>query len=230
MMRLIADFDGVIVDLSERYYHVYRWRLEQVRESEQQLSPLDKAEFWQLKRKKASQTEIALKSGLKESQIPEFEQLRRDHAHRLENMIHDRLIDGSLSALSIAKNLGWEIMTVTMRRTSELAEAFRLNPELNEFFRGDRRFTIPDHAERNKDIDQKPLLMSETLSKLSPAKETWMVGDTEADIRAAKTHNIPVIAVLSGIRDRQLLASYQPNFIAQNLLEAVQLIQSKSSI
>jgi phosphoglycolate phosphatase-like HAD superfamily hydrolase len=55
-----------------------------------------------------------------------------------------------------------------------------------------------------------------------------MVGDTEADIRAAQSHNIPAIAVLSGIRDRQTLETYQPDFIVQNLLEAVQLIQSRS--
>jgi phosphoglycolate phosphatase-like HAD superfamily hydrolase len=228
MIRLISDFDGVIVDLSERYYQVYLWRLAQVRSPDQQITTLSKSDFWQLKQQKASQTEIALQSGLSTDQIPLFKKLRDDHAHRLENMVHDRPIPAAIAALQLAQDLDWEIMTVTMRRTSELAEAFRLYPELNPYFPGDRRFTIPDNAERNKDLDQKPQLLAQTLAQLPPHDRTWMVGDTEADIRAAQSHNIPAIAVLSGIRDRQTLETYQPDFIVQNLLEAVQLIQSRS--
>lgn len=76
MVRLISDFDGVVVDLSERYYRVYRWRLTQVVEPEQTLSPLTKEEFWALKRQKTSQTDIGLRSGLREDQLPEFKRLR----------------------------------------------------------------------------------------------------------------------------------------------------------
>lgn len=226
MVRLISDFDGVIVDLSERYYQVYLWRLAEVRSPDQLVKPLSKPDFWQLKQKNASQTEIALQSGLEESQIPLFKQLRDDHAHRIENMMHDCPISSAIAALQLAQTLNWEILTVTMRRTSELAAAFRLYPELDQYFPSDRRFTIPDNAERNKDIDQKPQLLAQTLAQLDPHHNTWMVGDTEADIRAAQAHHIPVIAVLSGIRDRQTLEQHQPNFIVQNLLEAVQLIQS----
>lgn len=226
MVRLISDFDGVIVDLSERYYQVYCWRLQQVGDRHQPLSPLSKTMFWQLKRSKASQTEIGLRSGLTMAQIPQFAQLRHEHAHRLEHMRHDRLISGSLNALHTAQNLGWDMMIVTMRRTSELAEAFRLYPELDPYFGGDRRICIPDHASRNQDILEKPLLMGQALAQLNCHEPTWMVGDTEADIVAAQQHNLPVIAVLSGIRDRQILANYQPTYIAENLQEAIQLIAS----
>jgi phosphoglycolate phosphatase-like HAD superfamily hydrolase len=51
-----------------------------------------------------------------------------------------------------------------------------------------------------------------------------MVGDTEADIAAAKSHDIPFVGVLSGIRDRDRLEHYQPNFIVNNLSEALDLI------
>lgn len=53
-----------------------------------------------------------------------------------------------------------------------------------------------------------------------------MVGDTEADIVAAQTHNVKVIGVLSGIRDRQRLEHYQPNLIVNNLQEAVEAIST----
>ncbi|MEB3224204.1 MAG: HAD family hydrolase [Synechococcus sp.] len=227
MVRLISDFDGVVVDLSERYYQVYRWRLTQLAAPGQPITPLTKTEFWALKRQKVSQNEIGLRSGLEEAQLLAFKQLRDRHAHRLENMVHDRLIEGSLEALTAAKNWGWEVMTVTMRRERELNKALELQPALQEIFPGDRRFCIPDQAERQQDVDQKPILLGETLAQLPPKEPTWMVGDTEADIRAAQSQNIPVVTVLSGIRDRQLLEAHQPDFIVANLWEAVQLIRTQ---
>ena len=47
-----------------------------------------------------------------------------------------------------------------------------------------------------------------------------MVGDTEADILAAQRVGIPAIAVLSGIRDREQLERYQPDYIVENLAAA----------
>jgi phosphoglycolate phosphatase-like HAD superfamily hydrolase len=51
-----------------------------------------------------------------------------------------------------------------------------------------------------------------------------MVGDTEADITAAKKHDIKIIAVESGIRDRTQLTSYQPDLIVPDLKTAVDFI------
>jgi phosphoglycolate phosphatase-like HAD superfamily hydrolase len=51
-----------------------------------------------------------------------------------------------------------------------------------------------------------------------------MIGDTEADIAAAKSQNIPFIGVLSGIRDQATLKKYQPEAIVADLQAAVALI------
>jgi phosphoglycolate phosphatase-like HAD superfamily hydrolase len=66
--------------------------------------------------------------------------------------------------------------------------------------------------------------MARAMAELSPVQACWMIGDTEADILAAQNQQIPMIAVLSGIRDRQQLEQYQPNFIVNNLKEAVDLV------
>jgi phosphoglycolate phosphatase-like HAD superfamily hydrolase len=50
------------------------------------------------------------------------------------------------------------------------------------------------------------------------------VGDTEADITAAKTHGVKVMAVESGIRDRTQLELYHPDLIVKDLSVAVDLI------
>jgi phosphoglycolate phosphatase-like HAD superfamily hydrolase len=57
-----------------------------------------------------------------------------------------------------------------------------------------------------------------------------MVGDTEADITAAKKHGVKMIGVESGIRDRTQLQSYQPDLIVANLQAAVDFIFSEMKL
>ncbi len=66
--------------------------------------------------------------------------------------------------------------------------------------------------------------MTRALKELPAATDTWMVGDTEADITAAKKHGIKAIAVESGIRDRSQLKLYQPDFIVKDFRVAVDLV------
>jgi phosphoglycolate phosphatase-like HAD superfamily hydrolase len=55
-----------------------------------------------------------------------------------------------------------------------------------------------------------------------------MVGDTEADIAAARSAGIPIVGVLSGIRDRDRLDGYEPDAIAPNLGGAIDYILTKT--
>jgi phosphoglycolate phosphatase-like HAD superfamily hydrolase len=45
-MRIITDFDGPVMDLSDRYYHVYQLCLDKVKQPNQPLKILTKSEFW----------------------------------------------------------------------------------------------------------------------------------------------------------------------------------------
>jgi phosphoglycolate phosphatase-like HAD superfamily hydrolase len=66
--------------------------------------------------------------------------------------------------------------------------------------------------------------MERALKELPPSGDTWMIGDTEADITAAKKHGVKSIAVECGIRDRAQLEAYSPDFFVKNLTEAVGFI------
>jgi phosphoglycolate phosphatase-like HAD superfamily hydrolase len=57
-----------------------------------------------------------------------------------------------------------------------------------------------------------------------------MVGDTEADMVAAKRSGVKAIGILSGIRDRAQLELFQPDLILNNLSEAVNFILRESTI
>jgi phosphoglycolate phosphatase-like HAD superfamily hydrolase len=113
-----------------------------------------------------------------------------------------------------------------MRRTCELEAAFKQH-DLGRFFSVDRCYCISDRYVKTGDVKDKPLLMAKALRELPPASDLWMVGDTEADIVAAKTHQVKVIAVLSGIRDRAQLELYQPDYIVNNLEEAASVVSGR---
>jgi phosphoglycolate phosphatase-like HAD superfamily hydrolase len=112
---------------------------------------------------------------------------------------------------------------MTMRRVQELEYAFDRH-DLGKFFPKNRCYCLSNDYVKTRDIDDKPLLMERALAELPAADDTWMVGDTEADIITAKNHGVKVMAVLCGIRDRTQLELYKPTLIVEDLSEAVDLV------
>ncbi|MHC0061853.1 HAD family hydrolase [Nostoc sp. UIC 10890] len=223
MLRLITDFDGPIIDVSERYYRVYQFCLEKTRRSDQAVQELPKAEFWQLKRSRVPEKQIALNSGLDEAQAQEFAQLRRQTVHTEAYFNYDTLAPGAVDALLKIQQAGIDLAVMTMRRVRELDYAFK-KYDLGRFFPENRCYCLSNDYVKTRDIEDKPLLMARALKELPAAADTWMVGDTEADITAAKNYGIKVMAVESGIRDRTQLELYYPDLIVKDFSTAVDLV------
>ncbi|MEA5619137.1 HAD family hydrolase [Cronbergia sp. UHCC 0137] len=223
MLRLITDFDGPIMDVSERYYRVYQMCLEKTRYPDQAVTELTKAEFWQLKRSHTPEQQIAFKSGLNPEQAEKFSQLRKQTVHTQPYFEYDIPVSIAMAALLRTQKAGIDLVVMTMRRVRELDYAFN-KYNLGQFFPPDRRYCLSNDYIKTRDVDDKPLLMTRALAEIPPATHTWMVGDTEADIAAAKKHDINMIAVESGIRDRTQLEIHQPNFIVKDLYAAVDVI------
>ncbi len=222
-MRIITDFDGPIMDLSDRYYHVYQLCLAKVREPNQSIRVLTKAEFWAYKQAKISEQQVGIVSGLTAAQSEIFKQIRDRTAHQLQYLSLDRVVPGAITALEQIQSSGAALIVMTLRRTCELNVAFN-QYNLDRFFPPDFRYCLADDYQKQGDIKDKSQLMAQALSELKPEPNTWMIGDTETDIIAAQTHGIKVIGVLSGIRNLDRLEQYQPDKIVDNLAAAVELI------
>jgi phosphoglycolate phosphatase-like HAD superfamily hydrolase len=223
MLRIITDFDGPIMDVSERYYQVYLLCVEQTKAPGQEIQILSKAEFWALKRSKTPETTIGIKSGFTEEQAQQFSRLRKELVHQLTYLKFDQIIPTAIAALTTIQQNGIDLAVMTMRRDRELEYAFGQAP-LAQFFPDDRRYNLSNDYVKTKDELDKPLLMTRAIQELPVVDQTWMIGDTEADIAAAKSQNIPFIGVLSGIRDQATLEKYQPDAIVADLPAAVALI------
>lgn len=230
MLRIFTDFDGPIMDVSERYYQVYLWCLKQCQGKHQAVRVLSKSEFWRLKRAFIPERQIGQISGLTPEQARKFALLRRENVHSLPYLVYDRLVPGAVAALERLKNnQDVDLGIVTMRRWRELEIPLEQN-NLKHFFRCDRCYCLQNDYEKNTDTEDKTRLMKRALTELPPVQETWMIGDTEADIIAAKTHRIHAIGVLSGIRDRDRLQQFEPDYIVSDLAAAVALIAEQSAL
>jgi phosphoglycolate phosphatase-like HAD superfamily hydrolase len=222
-MRIITDFDGPIMDLSDRYYHVYQLCLEQVREPNQSIRLLTKEEFWAYKRARVPEQQVGIESGLTVAQSEVFKNLRDRTAHQLQYLSLDRVVPVAISALAQIQSSGIELILMTLRRTCELNVAFN-QYDLDRFFSPHCRYCLADDYQKQGDIQDKTQLMAQARSELKLEPNTWMIGDTETDIIAAQTYDIKVIGVLSGIRNRDRLEQYQPDKIVNNLAVAVEFI------
>jgi phosphoglycolate phosphatase-like HAD superfamily hydrolase len=222
-MRIITDFDGPIMDLSNRYYHVYQLCLDQLKEPNQSVTILTKDKFWAYKRAKISEQQVGIASGLTSVQAEKFKQLRDRTAHQLQYLSLDRIVPGAIAALEQIQADGIELIVMTLRRTCELNVAFG-QYDLARFFPIDCCYCLADDYQKQGDIKDKTHMMAQALSEFKSAPNTWMIGDTETDIIAARTHGIKVIGVLSGIRDLDRLEQYQPDQIVSNLAAAVEFI------
>lgn len=229
MLRIITDFDGPIMDVSERYYRVYQFCLETVQYPEQPLTSLTKAQFWQLKRSQIPEREIGRRSGLDEIQAQEFARLRKQTVHTLPYLVHDMPVPGAIETLERVQKVGIDPVVMTMRRVQELDAALKQH-DLARFFPPHHRYCLTNDYPKTNDVQDKTILMGQALAELPPATETWMIGDTEADILSARAHHIPVIAVLSGIRDRTQLQQHSPNQIVNHLSEAIDFILNQSTL
>ncbi|MGD1862461.1 MAG: HAD family hydrolase [Leptolyngbyaceae cyanobacterium] len=226
MLRIFTDFDGPIMDVSQRYYQVYQYCLQESHEPGQPVTELSKETFWRLKRAQVPERQIGAMSGLYEDQARRFALLRRETVHSRDYLQHDCPVPHAVEALHQIQKLQADLAVVTMRR--EYALQFALQKfELEHFFPPQMRYCLPDIYDKNHDVFEKTRLIKKALGELPAASETWIVGDTEADIGAAHAHDLPVVAVLSGIRDRDRLATYGPDFIVDNLKDAVVTISQQ---
>jgi len=222
--RIFTDFDGPIMDVSERYYQVYLYCLEKIRNHKQLVNTLTKSEFWELKRSQITEKEIAIISGFEdEERAIAFAHLRRATVHTEPYFKYDRLIEDAVKALEKAQHADIDLAVMTMRRRREL-EPVLDKYNLRRFFSKDQIFCLDDEYVKTIDTQDKLKLMQRAQATLPLAEQQWMIGDTEADIIAAQSHNIPAIAVLSGIRNQAQLEKYKPNKITPDLMTSITAI------
>jgi phosphoglycolate phosphatase len=233
---LFCDFDGPIVDVSDRYYNTYQIGLAEIQSFYRTagislpVHPLTKAQFWQMKQERTPDVEIAMRSGLQGKQIDHF-LTRVTRIVNQPTLLHqDQLQPGVRWALSMLNAKGVRLVLVTLRcqhQATQMLQDYGLDHLFSAIWG-----TQDEHAAYSNQSDHKTQLLAKAIAQLSwdthAATDTWMVGDTEADVLAGQALGVPTIALTCGIRSHSYLQKLQPTRIHTDLLSAIHHFSSVS--
>jgi phosphoglycolate phosphatase len=235
-ITVFCDFDGPIVDVSDRYYSTYCLALTDTAKYYREfstparanlhslldLTPLTKAQFWQMKQDRIPDREIARQSGLEGEQVEFF--LRRvvEIVNCADLLAQDKIQPGVTWALGLLQSQGVRLILVTLRDRDEAISILEQNG-LRQLFTGIYGTSNSEAAYQNYTEVKTKLLqraMREHRVTSINAPHSWMIGDTEADILAGQAMGIATIALTCGIRSELQLRQLQPTTIASDLLRA----------
>ncbi len=228
-VTLFCDFDGPLVDVSARYYGTYKKALQHTQatyaQQGQQLPTrlLTKNQFWEMKRQRVSDIEIAMRSGLQEEEITFFLGYVQEIVNGTDLLHLDAMQNGINWSLGLLHASGVKLVLVTLREEQQvhrMLDSYGLKRLFSGIYgSGDR------HTAYRNNIDVKTALLKEAIAEQGQLSDDWlMVGDTEADIVAAQRSNIPAIALTCGIRSEQYLKTYSPDHICSNLLSTAHFL------
>jgi phosphoglycolate phosphatase-like HAD superfamily hydrolase len=226
-LTLFCDFDGPIVDVSERYYSTYQLALDytQTFYASQGIKitvkPMIKADFWQMKRDRICDLEIAMRSGLQEAEIPFFMESVEKIVNHPSLLKKDKIHPGVNWALALLHSKGIKLVLVTLRREEQVNQILS-NYGLKRLFSGIYGGEELNFAYRNNN-DVKIQLLKQAIAD-HESETAYMIGDTEADILAAQKAGIPAIALTCGIRSQSYLEYFHPDYICQDLLSVIDQI------
>lgn len=233
---VFCDFDGPIIDVSNRYYTTYQLGLDDTQSFYQAkgvilpIQPMSKQQFWQMKQNRVPDVEIARRSGLQDEQIEFFLGRVIEIVNQPHLLKQDRMQPGVSWALAMLHSQGFRLVLVTLRCQLQATQILR-NNGLTRLFSGIYG-TSDRHAAYKNQAELKQQLLEKAVAEQSPQAlrplAAWMVGDTEADLLAGQALSIPTIALTCGIRSHYYLQQFQPTRIHTDLLAAAQYLREKA--
>ncbi len=227
-LTVFCDFDGPIVDVSNRYYATYQLGLAETQAFYQAqgttlpIGRLKKEQFWQMKQDRVPDVEIAMRSGLHGDQIDFFLNRVIEIVNQPALLQKDQLQPAVSWALALLHSQGVRLVLVTLRCQVQATQILR-NYGLTRLFSGiygtnDRDAAYHNYAEAKTQLLKKALAEQSLFA--GGQGSAWMIGDTEADILAGQALSIPTIALTCGIRSRLYLKQFHPTRIQSDLLSA----------
>jgi phosphoglycolate phosphatase len=209
---IFLDLDGTLLDTSTRHYKLYRDLLDEKRLSNKE-SKLSPEKFWHMKRAGIKTRDI-LPASLSDENIASFEDEWLQKIEKKSYLQHDELFPETKNILSYL-NKEFNLVLVTLRNNKENLhwELSKLN--LNSYF----KFILSGKG-------PKKILVEEYLIKNWNGEKCLIVGDTEEDIKTGLELKIPTVSVTCGIRSREFLEQFNPDFCINGFQEIVNILKT----
>jgi phosphoglycolate phosphatase-like HAD superfamily hydrolase len=193
----LFDFDGTIVDASERHYQAYSQILTELTNCD----PLSKEEFWGSKRQGASTVEL-LPNQLSSERISAFESRWIDNIEDRRYLQFNNIVPSARETLRGISTMESKFVLVTNRKKPK-----NVRWELE-------KYNIKEHFDKilvndpMGDVTKAEFVSRKLDDNITPA---CIIGDSGSDMEAGKILNISTIATTYGIRNRKFLEQYSPD-------------------
>lgn len=235
---LFCDFDGPIADVSDRYYHTYCLALKatQADHARQHLAlpirRLTKAQFWYMKQNRIPDATIADWSGLSGNQIDQF----MAHVTTLVNqptLLHqDQLQPGARAALKRLRAHNVRVVIVTLRQASQVLDFLHRYDSatmISQIYGAEHAETAYANRTEHKIAQLNEAIADQNRLGFATS-QSWMIGDTEADVCAGQAFSLPTLAVTCGIRSSLYLKGFSPTGVYRDLSAAVEFLVQENAI
>jgi phosphoglycolate phosphatase len=204
-MDLFFDLDGTLLDVSKRHHAVYAKIVRTLGGT-----PLSHARYWRMKRKKAAWPMLLTKSGLARKDTKRFLEMFVHEIERPAYHSYLRLFPATkrvLASLGKKHRLYLFSLRRSPRRLNAEVRALGLTPYFDRILSG--------HHEGSESWETKARLARRIFKRKKA--DAVIIGDTEADVKAAKQLGVASIAVTSGIRTETLLKRLKPDMLLRNV-------------
>jgi phosphoglycolate phosphatase-like HAD superfamily hydrolase len=188
MATLIFDLDGTLLDCRARHYTVYSEVL-----TEMGYDPMSEDDYWT--RRRAGKGTFDIVSKMPDDAARMFRITWHNRIERRDMLALDRPFGGVAPALAELGRSN-QMVLLTLRHDPE-ALAWQL----------DKKGLAPYFHEVISPWGDVPARKSELTGNWYPMGETWVIGDTEADIDLASDLGARVVCVTSGVRSQEYLHS-----------------------
>jgi phosphoglycolate phosphatase-like HAD superfamily hydrolase len=199
-----VDLDGPILDTRRRHHACYARIL-----GEHGCLPLDLQTYWRLKRRRTGVEQVLAKSRCVAISSSGFDGMWLRLIEQPQLLALDVVQPGALETLRGWNEQGFHLVLASMRRNRQSAVEQVRKLGIAEQFQS-IRFSSPDGGPRGKAASVTSVTPDDSSVKV------W-VGDTEADVMAARIAGFRSIAVSCGIRSRRLLLELEPHVVVPRL-------------
>lgn len=198
MIKLFFDLDGTLIDSKERLYELFQHLVPE--------SVLSFDEYWNFKQNKIDHHTLLTEHFNYSTE--KFEMFQKEWLSLIETdewLSYDKPFDNVTDLLHLLKE-EFELYLVTARQCE-----LKVSEQI-EKFNWQHIFTSVLVTSR---LTEKDVL----IKKYKPTSEDWLIGDTGYDIKTGKQLGMRTAAVLTGFLNQEKLMEYQPDVIAETVLD-----------
>lgn len=209
MTILYFDLDGTLIDVRKRHYAAY---VDTARELG--LTPLSEQAFWKERRGGAATEELI--GNVRDSDRERFTERWRSRTDAPSYVRLDTLIPGARATLASLRE-SYELVLVTLRedRKTLIEQLDALS--LSKFFT----------AIYSPNGTDEPASKAKLIQLFGGSDgNAAVIGDSEADVEAARELGIDSVCVTTGVRSRRYLDELGPDEVLSSIVELPRILQA----